>query len=108
MDFGMFQGRKIPVTGGEGYFGHKLGNELDEVVNEQMECLQVETWSVNYVIYFGLFYQNNSIRIFPLFYAHTKVLNFTKGKIHGSYFNLLCQTPGSRREVISKDYRILS
>ena len=78
MDFGMFQGRKIPVTGGEGYFGHKLGNELDEVVNEQMECLQVETWSVNYVIYFGLFYQNNSIRILPLFYAHTKILNFTK------------------------------
>ena len=43
MDFGMFQGRKILVTGGEGYFGHKLGNELGEVVNEQMECLQVET-----------------------------------------------------------------
>ena len=43
MDFGMFQGKKILVTGGEGYFGHKLGNELDEVVNEHMECLQVET-----------------------------------------------------------------
>ena len=54
MDVGMFQGRKILVTGGVGYFGHKLGNELkkmgtvvvlndisrplDEVVNEQMEC----------------------------------------------------------------------
>ena len=100
--------KKNSVTGGGRYFGHKLGNELDEVVNEHMECLQVETWSVNYVIYFGLFYQNNSIRILPLFYAHTKILNFTKGKIHGSYFNLLCQTPGSRREVISKDYRILS
>lgn len=52
----MFQGRKILVTGGGGYFGHKLGNELkkmgavvvlfdiswalDEVVYEQMECLQ--------------------------------------------------------------------
>ena len=50
MDVGMFQGRKIIVTGGGGYFGHKLGNELkkmravvvltdisrpqDEVVNE--------------------------------------------------------------------------
>ena len=55
MDVGMFQGRKILVTGGGGYFNHKLGNELkkmgavvvlfdisrplDEVVNEQMECL---------------------------------------------------------------------
>ena len=54
----MFQGRKILVTGGGGYFGHKLGNELkkmgavvvlldiswalDEVVYEQMECLQVD------------------------------------------------------------------
>ena len=54
MDVGMFQGRKIPVTGGGGHFGHKLGSELkkmgavvvlndisrplDEVVNEQMEC----------------------------------------------------------------------
>ena len=53
MDVGMFQGKKILVTGGGGYFGHKLGNELkkmgavvvlfdisrplDEVVNEQME-----------------------------------------------------------------------
>ena len=53
MDVGMFQGRKILVTGG-GHFGHKLGSELkkmgavvvlndisrplDEVVNEQMEC----------------------------------------------------------------------
>ena len=59
MDVGMFQGRKILVTEGGGYFGHKLGNELkkmgtvvvlndisrplDEVVNEQMECSQVET-----------------------------------------------------------------
>ena len=50
MDVAMFQGRKILVTGGGGYFGHKLGNELkkmgavvvlndisrpqDEVVNE--------------------------------------------------------------------------
>ena len=58
MDVGMFQGRKILVTGGGGYFGHKLGNELkkmgavvvlfdiwrplDEVVNEQMECVQVD------------------------------------------------------------------
>ena len=54
MDVGMFQGKKILVTGGGGYFGHKLGNELkkmgavvvfndisrplDEVVNEQMVC----------------------------------------------------------------------
>ena len=54
MDVGMFQGRKILVTGGGGHFGHKLGSELkkmgavvvlndisrplDEVVNEQMEC----------------------------------------------------------------------
>ena len=54
MDVGMFQGRKILVTEGGGYFGHKLGNELkkmgtvvvlndisrplDVVVNEQMEC----------------------------------------------------------------------
>ena len=28
MDVGMFQGRKILVTGGRGYFGHKLRNEL--------------------------------------------------------------------------------
>ena len=55
MDVGMFQGRKILVTGGGGgHFGHKLGSELkkigavvvlnyisrplDEVVNGQMEC----------------------------------------------------------------------
>ena len=66
------KGEKILVTGGE-YFGHKLGNELkkmgavvvsfdiswplDDVVYEQMECFQVETWSVNYVIRFGIFYQ---------------------------------------------------
>ena len=53
MDVGMFQGRKILVTGEGGHFGHKLGSELkkmgavvvlndisrplDEVVNEQME-----------------------------------------------------------------------
>ncbi|XP_066026724.1 short-chain dehydrogenase/reductase family 42E member 1-like isoform X2 [Pocillopora verrucosa] len=52
----MVQGRKILVTGGGGYFGHKLGNELkklgavvvlfdiswplDDVVYEQMECFQ--------------------------------------------------------------------
>ena len=28
MDVGMVQGRKILGTGGGGYFGHKLGNEL--------------------------------------------------------------------------------
>ena len=28
MDVGVFQGRKIHVTGGRGYFGHKLRNEL--------------------------------------------------------------------------------
>ena len=54
MDVGMFQGRKILVTGERGHFGHKLGSELkkmgavvvlndnsrplDEVVNEQMKC----------------------------------------------------------------------
>ena len=56
----MVQGKKILVTGGGGYFGHKLGNELkklgavvvlfdiswplDDVVYEQMECFQVETY----------------------------------------------------------------
>ena len=54
MDVGMVRGRKILGTGGGGYFGHKLGNELkkmgavvvsfdiswplDDVVYEQMEC----------------------------------------------------------------------
>ena len=53
----MFRRRTILVTGGGGYFGHKLGNEvkkmgavvlfyiswpLDEVVYEQMECFQVD------------------------------------------------------------------
>ena len=28
MDVGMFPGRKILVTGGRGYFGHELRNEL--------------------------------------------------------------------------------
>ena len=28
MDVGVFQGRKIYVTGGRRYFGHKLRNEL--------------------------------------------------------------------------------
>ena len=28
MDVGVFQGRKIHVTGGRRYFGHKLRNEL--------------------------------------------------------------------------------
>ncbi|CAH3039526.1 unnamed protein product [Pocillopora meandrina] len=52
----MVQGKKILVTGGGGYFGHKLGNELkklgavvvlfdiswplDDVVYQQMECFQ--------------------------------------------------------------------
>ena len=31
MDVGMFQGRKIIVTGGRGYFGHKLRNELKKM-----------------------------------------------------------------------------
>ena len=55
----MVQGKKILVTGGGGYFGQKLGNELkklgavvvlfdiswplDDVVYEQMECFQVKT-----------------------------------------------------------------
>ena len=63
MDVGMFQGRKILVTGEGGHFGHKLGNELkkmgvvvvlndilqplDEVVNEQMECFSVRLdWEI--------------------------------------------------------------
>ena len=53
------KGEIILVTGGGGYFGHTLGNELkkmgavvvsfdiswplDDVVYEQMECFQVET-----------------------------------------------------------------
>ena len=32
MDVGVVQGRKILVTGGGGYFGHKLGNELKKMV----------------------------------------------------------------------------
>ena len=31
MDGGMVQGRKILVTGGGGYFGYKLGNELKKM-----------------------------------------------------------------------------
>ena len=31
MDVGMFKGRKIHVTGGRGYFGHKLRNELKKM-----------------------------------------------------------------------------
>ena len=31
MDVGMVQGRKILGTGGGGYFGHKLGNELKKM-----------------------------------------------------------------------------
>ena len=68
MDVDMFQGRKILATGGGQYFGHKLGNELkkmgavvvlfdisrllDEVVNEQMECLQVDlTGKLRYLLW---------------------------------------------------------
>ena len=122
MDVGMFQGKKILVTGGGGYFGHKLGNELkkmgavvvfndisrplDEVVNEQVVCFSGRLdWELRNLLW--IFYQNSSIRILPLFYAQTNILNFTRGKIHGSYFNLLRQTPGSRQEVFSKDSRIL-
>ena len=31
MDVGMVQGKKIIVTGGGAYFGHKLGNELKKM-----------------------------------------------------------------------------
>ena len=123
MDVGMFQGRKILVTGGGGYFNHKLGNELknmgavvvlfdisrplDEVVNEQMECLHVDlTRKLRNLLWIILPIQ--SIRILPLFYAQTKIDKiFTTGKILRSYFNLLCERAGSRREVFSKDSRIL-
>ena len=119
----MFQGRKILVTGGGGYFNHKLGNELknmgavvvlfdisrplDEVVNEQMECLHVDlTRKLRNLLWIILPIQ--SIRILPLFYAQTKIDKiFTTGKILRSYFSLLCERAGSRREVFSKDSRIL-
>lgn len=57
MDIVMFQGQKVLVTGGGGYFGHKLGNALKEIGAEvvlldiswpleegaykQMECFRV-------------------------------------------------------------------
>ena len=56
----MVQGRNILVTGGGGYFGHKLGNELkkmgavvvlfdiswslDDVVYEQMQIISGTTY----------------------------------------------------------------
>ena len=48
-----------------------------------------------------LFCQNNSIRILPLCYGQKKVLNFTMGKMHGSYLNLLCQTPGGGKSFLN-------
>ena len=68
MDVDMFQVRKILATGGGGHFGQKLGNELkkmgavvvlfdisrplDEVVKEQMECLQVDlTGKLRYLLW---------------------------------------------------------
>ena len=48
-----------------------------------------------------LFCQNNSIRILPLCYGQTKILNFTMGKMHGSYLNLLCQTPGGGKSFLN-------
>ena len=68
---------------------------LDEVVYEQMECLLEELTGKLCNLLWITFYQNNFIRILPSFFAQTKILNFTMGKTHGSYFNLLCQTPGS-------------
>ena len=48
-----------------------------------------------------LFCQNNSIRILPLCYGQKKILNFTMGKMHGSYLNLLCQTPGGGKSFLN-------
>ena len=105
MDVSIFQGRK------GGYLGHKLGMSwrrweqwLYHLTSPgRWMKLYTSKWSVywktwlgNYVIKLWItFYQNNFIRILPSFFAQTKILNFTMGKTHGSYFNLLCQTPGS-------------
>ena len=55
--FAIFRGEKVLLTGGGGYFGHKLGNELkmqgaevvlfdifwpfDELAYTRMKCIQV-------------------------------------------------------------------
>ena len=55
--FAIFRGKKVLLTGGGGYFGHKLGNELkmqgaevvlfdifwpfDEMAYTRMKCIQV-------------------------------------------------------------------
>ena len=55
--FAIFRGKKVLLTGGGGYFGHKLGNELkmqgaevvlfdifwpfDELAYTRMKCIQV-------------------------------------------------------------------
>ena len=84
-----------------------ISRPLDEVVNEQMECLHVDlTRKLRNLLWIILPIQ--SIRILPLFYAQTKIDKiFTTGKILRSYFNLLFERAGSRREVFSKDSRIL-
>ena len=95
MDVGMVQGKKIIVTGGGGYFGHKLGNELkkmgavvvsfdiswplDDVVYEQMECFQVETWSVNYVIHFDYFTKTTPFRS-CLCVTDSKIIKYYHGE----------------------------
>lgn len=61
LDLVVFQGKRVLVTGGGGYFGHKLGNALkkkgagvllfdilwplDKTAYKQMECVQVLLWS---------------------------------------------------------------
>ena len=110
-------------TGGGGYFNHKLGNELkkmgavvvlfdisrplDEVVNEQMECLHEDlTRKLRNLLWIILPIQLHS-DLAVVLRTDKNLKIFTTGKILRSYFNLLCKRAGSRREVFSKNSRIL-
>ena len=121
MDVGMFQGKKILVTGGGGYFGHKLGNELkkmgavvvlfdisrplDEVVNEQMECLQVDlAGKLRYLLWIILPKQLHSDLAFVL--RTDESIKFYQRENTWKLFQFAVSDT-RWREVLSKDSRIL-
>ena len=117
MDVGMVQGRKNSCDWRRGIFWPQAGEWAEE--DGSSGCIVWHLVAVGWCcvrangVFSGrdligklrnslwLFCQNNSIRILPLCYGQTKILNFTMGKMHGSYLNLLCQTPGGGKSFLN-------
>ena len=114
-----------------GHFGHMLGSELkkmgvvvvlndisrllDEVVNEQWSVFQVDlTGKLRNLLWIFLLKQLHSDLAFVLrtdenikFYLRENTWKLFQTEITGVRVSDMCQTPGSRQEVFSKDSRIL-